>query len=111
MRFLILTVLMVAAAPAGAQIWDGGRSAVPDAPPPADPGVRPMLADLKRDLRTARRSGQITRGEERALRRQAAVIAAAERRYRSAGLSGSERRELIARTEALKGAIDASRTP
>lgn len=108
---VVIGLLLAGVSPAQAQIWDGGRSAVPDTPMPADPGVTPMLNDLRRDLRTARRSGQITRREERSLRQQAALIANAERRYRSAGLSASERRELIARTEALKSAIDARRTP
>ncbi|MGC6399954.1 hypothetical protein ACNI3Q_05170 [Sphingomonas sp. FW199] len=108
---MVIGLWLAGASPASAQIWDGGRSAVPDTPMPADPGVTPMLNDLRRDLRTARRSGQITRQEERSLRRQAAVIAAAQRRYRSAGLSSGERQELMARTEALKGAIDAQRTP
>lgn len=110
MRSLLLFIgLLLPGSPAAAQIWDGGGSTAREVPPPV-PGVRPLLAQTRADIRDGRRAGQLDRREARGLRRESRLIARLEDRYRAAGLSEGERAELRARADALHGLVVAHRS-
>jgi hypothetical protein len=112
MGWIGIVWVLAMASPAGAQIWDGGRSATPD-PRLIDVQIAEgsVARTLRDDIRTARRSGQITRQEARSYRRQAAAIEAAEERYRANGLSDGERAELTARSHAVRSLLTAGGNP
>jgi len=109
-----LPVLLVAlaAAPAASQIA-GERSYAPVGPASPflpdsrlpGPGIWRELDDLRGDIRRARDNGWLSRREARRLDREARRISSAAARYGRDGLSGSERDELRARSEALRGAV------
>ena len=104
-----LLMLCCLAAPASAQIagrHDSGRM-----PPPnlfiddgrmPGPGPGQDLRDARRQIDRARERGSISRREARMLRREARLIARTAELYGLDGLSASERRELSARTGALR---------
>lgn len=110
MRIVSLAMLagLVAAAPASAQIWDGGGS-TPTLMPRGLPGVGRSLVELDRTIREARRDGRLDRHEARQLRRENRQIGTLERRYRSGGLSASEQAELEMRAEGLRSLVNARR--
>ena len=115
MRRLVLLPLLVAVAtavPAGAQIV-GQRSYDPVPPASrflpdsglAGPAIWRELDDIRGDIRAARANGWLSRREARQLRRETRRIAHAAARYGRDGLSTSERRELQARADALRGIV------
>lgn len=100
MRVLVLASVawLVAAGPAAAQIWGG--------PVPSSAGgsfagrgihlpVQPRTA--RSEIRAGERSGQLTRGEARQLRRADTVNGAIAERFARDGLSDSEAAELETR--------------
>jgi uncharacterized membrane protein len=109
-RYAILAA-MIAALPAAApaQFVSAG--------PPADiiamPNQQPSLAadrrDIRRSIREAQRSGDISRAEARSFRREDAAIGSLGERFGQDGLSPSEERELQVRTLALRGMVEARR--
>ncbi|KQN76233.1 hypothetical protein [Sphingomonas sp. Leaf62] len=112
MRVLLPLLLLTAAAtPAAAQIWDGGRSAVREAPPPpsATSLVASDLGDINRSIRDGRRRGDLTRAEARALMIQSAVIERLNRQYRQGGPIAMNAPALADRTLALRGEVAAAR--
>ncbi len=110
MRVLLPLLLLTAAAtPAVAQIWDGGRSAVREAPPPATSLIASDLGDINRSIRDGRRRGDLTRAEARALMIQSAVIERLNRQYRQGGPIAMNAPALADRTLALRGEVAAAR--
>lgn len=84
--------------------------------PPADiiaapnhSGVATDRRDIRRSIREARRSGDISRVEARSFRREDAAIRALGEHFGQDGLSPSEERTLQVRTEALRGMVNARR--
>lgn len=111
MRIAILAVsVMLSAVPAAAQIRDPSGGIRWPAPSPALPGVARELSQADRNIREGRESGQLSRREARALRRESRQIAVLEERYRSGGLSESERAELESRIAALRSVTGAKRS-
>jgi hypothetical protein len=112
MRLLALPILaagFLAAIPASAQGW-GGYSPSPAPGVPRDSGISGQLGKIRSDTNAGRRSGQLTRGEARALRRERASISTLEERFASDGLSDSEKAELQTRVEILHGNTVARRS-
>jgi len=109
MRIALLAVVAALSVPAAAQIRDpsGGRGW--PVPSPALPGVARELGQADRDIREGRESGQLSRREARALRRESRQIAVLEERYQRGGLSESERAELESRIAALRSVTGAKR--
>ncbi|MGO1305116.1 MAG: hypothetical protein ACTMKV_10075 [Sphingomonas parapaucimobilis] len=108
-RYAILAA-MTAALPAAApaQFVSAGPPAdilaMPNQPPPAT-----NRRDIRRSIREARRSGDISRAEARSFKKEDAAIGALGERFGQDGLSPSEERELQVRTEALRGMVNARR--
>jgi hypothetical protein len=103
----ILTIAFFAAMPAAAQGW--GYSPGPMPGTPSDSGIGRQLGKIRSEANAGRRSGQLTRGEARALRRERAAISALEARYARDGLSDSEKAELQTRVEILRNDTAARR--
>ncbi len=106
---VLLPILLLAAAPATAQIWDGGRSAVTPAPEWHDTGVGRDLSDIDRSIREGRRNGELTRSEARVLRGQSASIERLSRQYRDGGPIGIDTSHLQRMTLALRSMVEARR--
>ncbi|KQM81050.1 hypothetical protein ASE70_18335 [Sphingomonas sp. Leaf22] len=111
MRAALPFLLLIFAAPVGAQIWDGGRSAVREVPvpPPATSLVASDLGDINRSIRDGRRRGDLTRAEARELLVQSAIIDRLNRQYRQGGPIALNAPALADRTLALRGQVDAAR--
>ncbi len=78
MRLALLLPLSLLAAPAPAQIWDGGRSVERPAPRPADSDAFQRGRETRRIDRSIRdgvRRGELSRREGRELRAQSRAIA------------------------------------
>ena len=101
---------IVGASPALAQIRDPSGGVRWPAPSPALPGVARELGQADHNIREGRESGQLSRREARALRRESRQIATLERRYARGGLSESERAELQSRIAALRSVTGAKRS-
>lgn len=110
MRIALLAALILPALPAAAQIRDPSGGVRWPAPSPALPGVARELGQADRSIRDGRESGQLSRREARALRRESRQIATLERRYARGGLSQSERAELESRIAALRSVTGAKRS-
>jgi hypothetical protein len=126
MRIALAAVaaLTLSASPAAAQIWGGpggnahatGRAiAEPRLPPPESSagwtsGVSGDLRKIRESIRNGRESGQLTRREARALRRETARIGSLQNRYGRGGLSVSESSFLAAQVEGLRGKVVAKRS-
>ncbi len=112
MRYAYAAALIAAlpfAAPASAQIWDGGGKAASRMPAPIFSTARERN-DLDRTIRNARKQGQLSRDDARSLRRENRQIGALEDRYGEDGISASEEAELTSRSEALRGLVSARRS-
>lgn len=111
MRAALPFLLLALAAPASAQIWDGGRSALREIPsaPPATSLVASDLGDINRAIRDGRRRGDLTRAEARTLLAQSAVIGRLNRQYRQGGPIALNAPALVESTLALRGQVDAAR--
>lgn len=107
---LLAAAVTLAALPAAAQIRDPAGGVRWPAPSPALPGVARELGQADRNIREARESGQLSRREAKALRRESRQIATLEERYRRGGLSESERAELESRIAALRSLTGAKRS-
>lgn len=105
-----LVLLPALALPAAAQIRDPSGGVRWPAPRPALPGVARELDQAGRSIREGRESGQLSRREAKALRREQRQIAVLEARYARGGLSESERAELEARVAALRSVTGAKRS-
>lgn len=85
-------------------------------PAPANPtigrsaSVSREVRDIREQIDAGRESGQLSRREARALRRQGYRIEASSGRYASGGYSDAEIAMLRSRTEALRSATVAKRT-
>ena len=116
MRILFFILALAVAAPAKADIAPG-RS--PDPVRKRDPfigngRVQPPpvykdVADIRDRIEAGRRSGEISRRDARRLDRQARGIGSLARVYRTHGLSESEARELQARANYLRDAVNLQR--
>lgn len=107
---LIAIVAALSATPVIAQIRDPSGGVRWPAPSPALPGVARELGQAERSIRDGRASGQLSRREVRALRRESRQIAVLEERYARGGLSESERAELESRVAALRSITGAKRS-
>ncbi|WP_260583208.1 hypothetical protein [Sphingopyxis sp. PET50] len=67
------------------------------------PSIGSDLLDLRDRIDARRETGDLSKREARALRREARQIEALTERYGRDGLSDSERREIDMRTQALRG--------
>lgn len=113
MRSLVLIALVVAAAPASAQIAgrpDYGEAPRTDRLGRADsrlpgPSVHRDVADVRDRIEDARESGRISGRQARSYRREARLIGALAHHYARDGLSPSERNELDFRARALRDAV------
>lgn len=112
-RLVLIALGVSVAAPAAAQIV--GRP-VYDPVPPSNPfigdsrsprpGVGREVRDTRSRIHQAVKSGAISRGEARRLRREARLIGRLARRYGADGLSASEEAELEARALYLRDAVN-----
>jgi hypothetical protein len=107
--FLSASILVLAAAPAGAQIagkHDYGP--VPSSSPFLDdsrlpgPGVDKELRDIDKRIDRGRESGRLSAREAHRLERETRALDRLARRYGRDGLSPSERAELEARAAYLR---------
>lgn len=116
MRLLLAAALLLATAPASAQIagrHDYGRVGAGD-PFIGDssfgfPGAGREARDIRGRIEDGVRSGQISRGEARQLRRETRRFGRTARLYRRDGFSDSEVRTLNAWALALRGRVGAAR--
>lgn len=109
-RYLILAPLLLAAAPASAQIWGGPTMQGPSGGPMGRDQSAAETAKIRSDIRDGRDSGQLTRRQAKQLKREAYQIDTLEERYAGGGLSPSEEAELFARREALRNDVIAKRS-
>lgn len=107
---LLAAAAALTALPVAAQIRDPSGGVRWPAPRPALPGVARDLDQAGRSIRAGRESGQLSRREARALRREKRQIAVLEERYARGGLSESERAELETRIRALRSVTSAKRS-
>ncbi len=116
-RYLLLTPLLLFAAPASAQIWGGpsmagpsGGSMAHDLAASARINGDSETRKIRDDIRNGRESGQLSRQEARQLKREAFQIDALEDRFGRDGLSASEAAELANRRAALRADVIAKRS-
>lgn len=107
MRHLILTAFLVTfALPVAAQAPLGGIAYDPS----GGPGMASQALKIRKRVEDGRDSGQLSRPEAKALKREARQIGRLSRRYGHGGLSEGERRELQARIDYLNGMVSARRS-
>ncbi|MEP9403455.1 hypothetical protein [Sphingomonas sp. VNH70] len=107
MRLALLLPLMLLAAPAPAQIWDGGRSVETRPLRPVDPAAFQRGRETRRIDRSIRegvRRGELTRREGRELRAQARAIAGS-----SFGVANGVGTQQDGAVLNLRGLVDARR--
>lgn len=109
MRIALPVLAALLAFPAAAQIRDPSGGVRWPAPRPALPGIARELGQADRVIRAGRKSGQLSRREARALRRESRQIAVLEARYARGGLSETERAELQSRVAVLRSITGAQR--
>jgi hypothetical protein len=115
-RYWVLVPLLLAAAPASAQIWGGTSFAPPSGPnlPRAPIAVAATgsgeTGKIRRDIHDGRDSGQLSRRDARRLRREASQIDAMEARFGRDGFSDAELYELAARRQLLREDVIAKRS-
>lgn len=109
MRFVLLMPILVAAAPASAQIWDGGRSAVREMPAAPVATFDRDLSDANRAIRDGRRRGDLTRAEARTLRAESAMIGRLAQQARHGGPAWTNTAALDQRARALREQVVAAR--
>ena len=78
--------------------------------PSRGPGYGSQAEKVRDRIEDGRETGQLTRREARALRREARQIERLSARYAHGGWSEGERRELQARIDYLNGMVSAKRT-
>jgi hypothetical protein len=108
MRIVLPILLLFAAMPAQAQIWDGGRTAGDTPRPRPGPTVGQDLADINRSIREGRRSGDLTRSEARQLRAQSTLLERAIDQRRDTPFP-VDNRQLEQMALALRGLVQAQR--
>lgn len=110
MKRYVIPAVIVAALPAAApaQFVSAG--------PPADivampnqPGIAADRRDIRRSIRAARRSGDISPTEAKSFLKEDAAIGSLGQRFGENGLSLSEEQELQVRAQALRGMVEARR--
>lgn len=115
---LLLTAVLIAAAPLSAQarFMPESRPSGDRAPGIVDTGSRPAAPPIGRDIRDAREridrsrdNGSLSKQEARTLRREARQIDVLADRYGRDGMSDAERRELEARLQILRAQTVAPR--
>ena len=113
MRVLTITAIaagFLVSVPAAAQI--AGPPPISSGPGSGwsrSPSIYRQVEKIEDGVRDGRRSGQLTRGEARGLRREGRRIQAMARRYGGDGLSDSEIHALEIRTELLRSLTNAKR--
>lgn len=116
MRLFLLPLALVIASPAAAQIVINGSHQASASQ--RDRGV-PMannrgageLGQIDRDARHARRNGEISRREERAIRQQTTLIRSLGNTYAASGLTDAELAVLEAQALALRSVTQAPVRP
>ena len=103
---LILILLAGAAAPSAPAPRLGGIAYEPS----RGPGYGRQAERARDRAEDGREAGQLSRREERALKREARQIERLSARYAHGGYSEGERRELQARIDYLNGRISARRS-
>jgi hypothetical protein len=116
MRLFLLPLVVVLATPASAQIViNGSRQASASqrerGVPMANNPVGGDLRQIDRDARHARRNGEVTRREERAIHRDAARIRSLGYTYAANGLTDAEREMLETQAFALRDLAQAPVRP
>ena len=113
MRVLTITAIaagFLVSVPAAAQI--AGPPPISSGPGSGwsrSPSIYRQIEKIEDGVRDGRRSGQLTRGEARGLRREGRRIQAMARRYGVDGLSDSEIHALDIRAELLRSLTNAKR--
>lgn len=103
----IISILL--ATPAGAQIWDGGRSAMREIPARPSATFDSGLGDVDRSIRDGRRRGDLTRSEARALYAESAMIGRMMAQARQGGPAWTDTTALEQRARALREQVIAAR--
>ena len=109
MRAMLPILTLLVAAPAGAQIWDGGRSAMREMPAPPTATFDRDLGDINRSIRDGRRRGDLSRSEARMLRAESAMVERLARQARGGGPASANTAALDQRTRALGAQVAAAR--
>ena len=110
MRAVLPVLSLLLASPAGAQIWDGGRSAMRDMPAVPSATFDRDLSDANRAIRDGRRRGDLSRSEARMLRAESAMIERMARQSRQGGPASANTAALDLRARALREQVAAART-
>ena len=110
MRAVLSILSLLLAAPAGAQIWDGGRSAVREMPAAPTATFDRDLNDINRSIRDGRRRGDLSRSEARTLRAESAMIERMAQQARAGGPAWANTAALDQRARALGEQVNAART-
>lgn len=109
MRFVLPMLMLVLAAPANAQIWDGGHSAVREMPAAPRPSFDRDLNDANRSIRDGRRRGDFSRAEARTLRAESAMIERLAQQARAGGPAWANSAALDERARAFGAQVAAAR--
>lgn len=109
MRVILPILLLAIAAPASAQIWDGGRSAVREMPAAPSTSFDRDLNDANRSIRDGRRRGDLSRAEARTLRAESAMIERLVKQARAGGPAWANTTALDERARAFGAQVAAAR--
>lgn|GEM_PF-6269325 len=110
MRAILSILPLMIAVPAGAQIWDGGRSAVREMPAAPRTSFDRDLNDANRSIRDGRRRGELSRSEARTLRAESAMIERLAQQARQGGPAWANTTALDQRARALREQVVAARS-
>lgn len=109
MRVVPAILPLLLAAPAAAQIWDGGRTAVPEMPAPSPPAFDNGIGDVNRAIRDGRRRGDLTRSQARALYAESVMVERLARQARGGGPAYGDTAAIDRRIRALREQVAAAR--
>ncbi|KQM27622.1 MULTISPECIES: hypothetical protein [unclassified Sphingomonas] len=109
MRAILLILPLLLSAPAAAQIWDGGRSAVREMPAPRAPAFDSGVGDVNRAIRDGRRRGDLSRSEARALYAESVMVERLARQARGGGPAFADTAAIDRRVRALREQVAAAR--
>ena len=110
---LFALVLVTFAAPVSAQLHGGitSRPNEPELQRPTvlDAGVGGDIHDIRQRIKGGRKSGQLSRRDAKALRRNTALIGEMNDRFARDGLSAGEQAELRTRVDQLRAQVEYQR--
>ncbi len=109
MRAMLSILSVLLATPAGAQIWDGGRTAMREMPARPRATSDGGLADVDRAIRDGRRRGDLTRSEARVLAAESAMIGRLRGQARQGGPAWANTAAIDQRVRALREQVIAAR--